>query len=82
VRALETDTERWVAKCWRSVLGISDVGRDGDFFALGGNSLRAIRVLARVEERCGLRLGLRLLFDNPILCDFAAAIDDAVLGAG
>ncbi len=43
----ETDTERRVAAAWRAVLGAGSIGRDDDFFALGGDSVGAVR-LARV----------------------------------
>ncbi len=41
--------EQAVAAVWRDVLGVDHLGRHDDFFALGGNSLRAVRVAARLS---------------------------------
>jgi thioesterase domain-containing protein/acyl carrier protein len=35
---------------WEEVVGIGDISRDDDFFALGGNSLHAIKLIARVNR--------------------------------
>jgi acyl carrier protein len=57
------------------VLGCAAVARDSDFFALGGHSLAAIRVLGRIGRTFGVRLALRALFDAPTLAGLATAID-------
>lgn len=41
---------------WREVLGRDDIGVDDDFFALGGDSLAAARIIAMAEARFGVRL--------------------------
>ncbi|HEY1342826.1 MAG TPA: AMP-binding protein [Bryobacteraceae bacterium] len=45
--------ERAVAGIWSEVLGVGAPGVHDDFFALGGNSLLAAAMLARVERECG-----------------------------
>ncbi|SMD26921.1 non-ribosomal peptide synthetase [Kibdelosporangium aridum] len=60
--------ESTLAEIWQSVLGVPAVGPDDDFFALGGDSLLAIRVIAQAEER-GLPLTLTTLFTTPVLRD-------------
>jgi amino acid adenylation domain-containing protein len=50
--------EARLAVIWAEVLGIARVSRQDDFFALGGNSLRATRLLARVREAFGCELAL------------------------
>ena len=52
---------------WSELLGIGGIGLDDDFFELGGHSLLATRVLARIEEACGMRLALRDIFDAPTI---------------
>ena len=44
---------------------LDDIGLDDDFFALGGHSLMATRIIARIEEQFGARLSLRDLFEGP-----------------
>ncbi|CAL9523271.1 D-alanine--D-alanyl carrier protein ligase [Actinosynnema sp. ALI-1.44] len=43
-----TDAERRVAQAWQEVLGVPRVGAHDDFFALGGDSILAVRALARL----------------------------------
>ncbi|MER5789516.1 non-ribosomal peptide synthetase [Streptomyces sp. NPDC001980] len=45
--------EKHIAAVWAEVLGVGPVGRDADFFALGGDSMSALRCLARIDG--GLR---------------------------
>ncbi len=50
--------EELIAQCFADVLGVESVRRDSDFFDLGGHSLIALELLARVEERLGIRISL------------------------
>lgn len=69
--APQTDTERSVAKAFADVLGVEKVGREHSFFELGGDSLSATRVLARL----GSSISLTALFADPTVRAVAAAID-------
>ncbi|MEC3956839.1 amino acid adenylation domain-containing protein [Nocardia sp. CDC153] len=73
-RAPETADERIVAEVFGAELGIDRVGRDDDFFALGGNSLSAIRVRAALADRLAIAVPLRPLFDHPRVRELAAAL--------
>jgi amino acid adenylation domain-containing protein len=55
-------TERLTA-IWKQVLSISDISLDDDLFDLGGNSLRATRLAARVKAEFGIELGIRKLYE-------------------
>ncbi|MEV1178701.1 condensation domain-containing protein, partial [Nonomuraea sp. NPDC049784] len=46
-----TELERRIAGVWADVLGVPEVGLDDGFFALGGNSLSAVRVAARLASQ-------------------------------
>jgi amino acid adenylation domain-containing protein len=54
-----------MAAIWSEVLGVSPVGVDQDFFALGGTSVDAIKLRARVEKEFGMELPLRTVFTAP-----------------
>lgn len=69
--APQSDTERTVAGAFAEVLGVEKVGREHSFFELGGDSLSATRVLARL----GSAISLTVLFADPTVRAVAAAID-------
>ncbi|MFB7876377.1 non-ribosomal peptide synthase/polyketide synthase [Nocardia sp. NPDC056064] len=73
-RAPVTETERIVAGTFAAVLGFPadrEVGLDDDFFALGGNSLNATQVAARLGAALDTQIPVRLLFDAPTVADLA-----------
>ncbi|MEV8639375.1 amino acid adenylation domain-containing protein, partial [Streptosporangium sp. NPDC051023] len=70
-----TETELLLAGLWREVLGVDHVGRDDDFFALGGDSLAALRITARLLSHFGKGLSPQTVFDTPVLADLAAQLD-------
>jgi amino acid adenylation domain-containing protein len=75
-------TEERLADIWRRLLPAdSDVGREDSFFALGGNSLSAARLMFRIREAFGVELGMAMFYKAPTLAASAAAID-AVRRAG
>ena len=77
-----TESEITIAKVWADVLGIDRVGADDSFFALGGNSLVATRVIARVNEALGSSLAIRELFEEPTVAGLAARIDAGPVASG
>lgn len=76
--------ERELAGIWREVLrldGQARVGRDTNFFVLGGNSLTATQVAVRIGERWGVAMGAGAVFEAPVLGNLAAAISAAISAA-
>ncbi|CAO3437382.1 amino acid adenylation domain-containing protein [Azospirillum endophyticum] len=71
------DTELWLAGIWHKILGLDAVGRDDDFFALGGNSLSATRLVAAIRDRLELPVPFTLPFLHPVLKDMAAELQAA-----
>ncbi|WP_184724863.1 non-ribosomal peptide synthetase [Streptosporangium saharense] len=70
-----TETERLLADLWREVLGVETIGRGDDFFALGGDSLAALRITARLFGHFGKGLSPQAVFDTPVLSDLATRLD-------
>ncbi|WTL34041.1 amino acid adenylation domain-containing protein [Nocardia sp. NBC_01503] len=70
-RAPSTRGERAVAEVFAAVLGVETVGADDDFFELGGNSLSATQVVARLGAAIGARVPVRLIFDAPTVAGLA-----------
>ena len=71
---LDGPVETALGAIWQEVLGCASVGPNDDFFALGGHSLKAVRVTSRIERDLGARVALRTLFRYPRLRDLARAI--------
>ena len=63
--------ETALAAIWADVLGVERVGREDQFFALGGHSLLVMRVLAQVRHALGLEVAPSALFAAPVLAEFA-----------
>ncbi len=72
--APRTPLERELAVIWGEILQLPRVGVEDDFTALGGNSLLATRVVARVLERVIVEVPVRTLLEAPTIEAMAAAI--------
>ncbi|MGI5212813.1 phosphopantetheine-binding protein [Plantactinospora sp. CA-290183] len=57
------DLEDLLLDWWGQALGVSGIGPSDDFFDLGGDSLTAVRVAARLRETFGADLGIGILFE-------------------
>ncbi|MFC4008669.1 condensation domain-containing protein [Nonomuraea purpurea] len=75
-REPRADLERRIAAVWADVLGVARVGLDDGFFALGGNSLSAVRVAARLAGQ-GLPATAGHLFSAPTVAELATALAQA-----
>ncbi|KAA2256064.1 amino acid adenylation domain-containing protein [Solihabitans fulvus] len=72
--APRTELERRVAEVWTAVLGVDSVGVHDDFFMLGGNSLRAVRVVARLTTEYGGTATAAQFLAAPTVAQLAAAL--------
>lgn len=59
---------------WCDVLGVSCVDRHSGFFDLGGDSLAAMQMIARLSSELGLRVELGMLFEFPEFGRFVDAL--------
>lgn len=67
--------EEEIAHVWSEVLGRNGFGASDDFFRLGGHSLRAAQVVARLNARMNIGLSVRHLFENSTIAGLAAVIE-------
>jgi amino acid adenylation domain-containing protein/thioester reductase-like protein len=75
------DAHEAVERAWRETLALDVVDPDGDFFALGGNSLMAAQLIARVQSSLSLDGAhghdlIRALLSDPRPAAFAAVVDE------
>jgi acyl-CoA synthetase (AMP-forming)/AMP-acid ligase II/acyl carrier protein len=68
-----------LAKIWTEVLGIKQVSIYDNFFALGGDSLSATRVVSRVLAAFHVEPSLKTIFRGPTVADQALVIEDMLL---
>ncbi|MEI5097737.1 condensation domain-containing protein [Streptomyces sp. PmtG] len=70
-RAPRGEAERALAEVFADVLGVGRIGVEDDFFAIGGDSIRSIQVVARAKAR-GLGLSTREIFEHRTVARLAA----------
>ncbi|MEV6135893.1 amino acid adenylation domain-containing protein [Nocardia sp. NPDC051990] len=80
-RAPSTPIEEIVAGVFTDVLGVARVGIDDDFFALGGNSLIATQVAARLGAALDTQVPVRVLFEASTVGALAVRVEQHV-GSG
>ncbi|MEO5881735.1 MAG: non-ribosomal peptide synthetase, partial [Caldimonas sp.] len=67
--------EAWVAGHWRELLALEEIGVHDRFFELGGTSLTAIRLLARLSQDTRTPLPTLLLFRAPTIAEMASILE-------
>jgi len=70
-----TPTERALVDIWQAVLGLPIGSVRADIFDLGGHSLVALRLIAQIEQRLGVRLGFADILQSPTIEGLAARVE-------
>ncbi|MCE2573782.1 non-ribosomal peptide synthetase [Motilimonas eburnea] len=68
-------TEQALAELWQQTLGVTQVGRDDNFFQLGGHSLAATKLVTKINSRFNINLALKDFFAIETLAHLAQAVD-------
>ncbi|WP_338356170.1 amino acid adenylation domain-containing protein [Yeosuana marina] len=63
----KTRLEKKVSYIWEELLMLTDIGVDDDFFSIGGNSLLAFRLIAKIKKVFGKELSVNTIFENPTI---------------
>jgi amino acid adenylation domain-containing protein len=74
-----TPLEHELARLWRDVLSIPQIGVHDNFFELGGTSLPAIQVVAQISRRFNIDLSLRDLFTHPTIAGIADRVEALIV---
>ncbi|HEC74449.1 MAG TPA: amino acid adenylation domain-containing protein, partial [Methylophaga aminisulfidivorans] len=72
-----TKTENKIAKIWQSELPNSNISTTDNFFDLGGNSIRAMKITSKVSEALAVDVSFRTLFESSTLADYALRVSKA-----
>jgi amino acid adenylation domain-containing protein len=71
--------EQLIAEVWAEVLGVDSISANDNFFSLGGHSILAIRVVARLKKRINLSIPMTAVFEYPSVRDLAAYAQSEML---
>jgi thioesterase domain-containing protein/acyl carrier protein len=74
--------ERQLTKIWETVLGISPIGIQDNFFEVGGHSLLALSLMAQIETVFGKTLPLSTLLTEPTIEQLAALLSQSAQADG
>src|SRR6185436_18537470 len=74
------DIERTLVGYWQELLGVDKVGVEDSFFDLGGHSLIAVRLFAKIKSAYRVEYPISVLFEAPTIARCAALIKTAVGG--
>lgn len=75
--APETATEIAVAQAFSAILKIDQVGADANFFALGGHSILAMRLLSALRQTVSPTIDLKTIFDAENVRELAGIVDQS-----
>ncbi|MBF6331068.1 non-ribosomal peptide synthase/polyketide synthase [Nocardia transvalensis] len=78
-RAPHTPVEQTLCELYAGVLGVAEIGPDDDFFDLGGHSLSAIKLIAKIKAAFSVQLSIRDLFDARTVATIAERLADSAL---
>lgn len=69
-----SDLEKHVARVWEELFHLSPIGREDDFFQLGGDSFLAVRMFSQIEAESGIAAPLTALFEASSVARLAALL--------
>ncbi|UCH95476.1 MAG: AMP-binding protein, partial [Candidatus Aminicenantes bacterium] len=73
--APRTDLEKELAEIWEQVLGVEKVGCRDNFFEIGGNSIKGIRAVNRIQKQLSEVIHVTALFEAPTIEELARMIE-------
>jgi amino acid adenylation domain-containing protein len=73
--APRNEVETQLCAFWEQLLGVTPIGIHHNFFQIGGDSLHAVQLMARVRDRFAVEIPLRTLFQESTIEKLAEAIE-------
>ncbi|PKL39679.1 MAG: hypothetical protein CVV44_05510 [Spirochaetae bacterium HGW-Spirochaetae-1] len=74
------DIERTLVEYWKEIIGIRHLGIRQNFFDVGGHSLTAVRLFAKIKQKYSVQFPLAVLFKAPTIEACAKLIRDEIQG--
>jgi amino acid adenylation domain-containing protein len=75
-----TETERVLCELFAEAMAVPAVSTSDDFFQLGGHSLTALRLVASIHQRLGVRLRSSQIFEHPTVVELSKVVDGTAGG--
>lgn len=72
---ITTGLEKTLSEIWCRLLDRPQIGRDEDFFDLGGDSLATLSLMFEIEDALGVELPVTMIYSAPTIARLAAAIE-------
>ncbi|WP_410667887.1 amino acid adenylation domain-containing protein [Amycolatopsis sp. cmx-4-68] len=76
--APESPLEAELGRLWKELLGLDHLGHTDNFFAIGGNSLKSLQVLNRVNTTFGIEISVLEFFGTPTIRGLATSVERAL----
>ena len=76
--AARNETEEQICKIWEEVLKCNKIGINDDFFALGGDSIKAIQVSSRLQN-IGLKIELKNIIEHSTIAELVENMEELSL---
>ena len=74
------EIEELIAHIWKEVLQLENISVHDNFISLGGHSLAAIRVTARVNEEIEMKFPLNKVFELPTIATYSGYVEETLIG--
>ncbi|ORX80514.1 acetyl-CoA synthetase-like protein [Anaeromyces robustus] len=76
--APETETEKLICHIYSKLLNIdeNEIGKNNDFFELGGDSLNAIRLISMIEKELNIKLNIKEIYEHSLIIDLSKYIEE------
>nr|MCH9659620.1 AMP-binding protein [Bacteroidota bacterium] len=72
--APNTEAEHKLVTIWQNLLGIDKIGIDDNFFALGGDSIKIIRLVSKINTAFETQIPIASFYENPTIKSLAACL--------
>ncbi len=69
--------EEIIFQVWKDILELPNINLNEDFFTLGGHSLKATRIISKINNLLGIEVPLNFLFENATIASLAKKIKDS-----
>ena len=75
----QTEVEKKIAQMWSEIFNRNSIGIYDNFFEVGGHSIKAVRLVNRINHAFGINLSVRHVFEEPTIAGQALLVEESVI---